>query len=90
MGIAPKFLRIFNRLIGRFFSLFTTRCRVGQKQKDDYIIKYIGAIDDNSDDPAAATKHYVSDAVNSLIAGKEVEVKTTKAIGCTIKWRKTQ
>jgi peroxiredoxin len=59
-----------------------------QKEKDDYITKYIGAIDDNTDDPSSVTKRYVDDAVNALLAGKEVPVKTTKAIGCTIKWKK--
>ncbi len=61
-----------------------------QKSKNDFVIKYIGAIDDNANEPASATKHYVNDAVNSLIAGKEVEVKSTKAIGCTIKWKKSE
>ena len=59
-----------------------------QKMGKDFIIKYIGAIDDNADEPASVTKHYVSDAVNSLLEGKEVAVKSTKAIGCTIKWKK--
>jgi peroxiredoxin len=63
---------------------------VVQKSKSDYIIKYIGAIDDNTDDPQAATKHYVEDAVNSLLAGQDVAVKTTKAIGCTIKWKEAK
>ena len=61
---------------------------VVQKVKEDFVIKYIGAIDDNADNASAATKHYVEDAVNSLLDGKDVDVKNTKAIGCTIKWRK--
>jgi len=48
-------------------------------------VKYIGAIDDNYKDAASVTKRYVEDAVDALLAGKEVEVKTTKAIGCSIK-----
>ena len=60
-----------------------------EKDNKDFFIKYIGAIDDNADDPAAVTKHYVKDAVNDLLNGKEVAVKSTKAIGCTIKWKKT-
>ncbi|WP_046758633.1 thioredoxin family protein [Kordia jejudonensis] len=48
-------------------------------------VKYIGAIDNNHKDAAAVTKRYVEDAVDALLAGKEVEVKTTKAIGCSIK-----
>jgi hypothetical protein len=48
-------------------------------------VKYIGAIDNNSKDASAVSKRYVEDAVDALLAGKEVEVKTTKAIGCSIK-----
>jgi peroxiredoxin len=48
-------------------------------------VKYIGAIDDNYKDAAATTKQYVEDAVDALLAGKEVEVTMTKAIGCSIK-----
>lgn len=59
-----------------------------QKSSKGNIVKYIGAIDDNTDNPEVATKHYVEDAVNELLSGKEVSVPTTKAIGCTIKWRK--
>ena len=54
--------------------------------KDSFIIKYIGAIDNNSRDASAADKHYVEDAVDNLIKGNPVETDKTKAIGCTIKW----
>ncbi len=66
----------------------TPHIYVLQKQGTDLMVKYIGAIDDNADDENAAKQHYVEDAVNSLIAGKDVPVNFTKAIGCTIKWRK--
>ncbi|MBK6266439.1 thioredoxin family protein [Marivirga sp. S37H4] len=49
-------------------------------------VKYIGAIDNNTKSAADADKKYVEDAVNALLAGKEVPVEKTKAIGCTIKW----
>ena len=58
-----------------------------QKSGSDYIVKYIGAIDDNRDDPAAAKEKYVESAVDALLAGKPVPTTTTKAIGCGIKWR---
>jgi len=57
-----------------------------QKTNDGNIVRYIGAIDDNSSDESKVTKHYVADAVNSLLEGKEVAVTTTKAVGCSIKW----
>lgn len=52
------------------------------------VVRYIGAIDDNSENPSMAKEKYVAGAVDALLAGKEVAVKETKAIGCTIKWRK--
>ncbi|WP_420388607.1 thioredoxin family protein [Roseivirga sp.] len=65
----------------------TPHVYVLNKQSDNsFRIEYIGAIDNNSRDAASASKHYVQAAVNSLIAGEEVATKSTKAIGCTIKW----
>ena len=57
------------------------------KENGNLVVRYIGAIDDNAQDASAATKHYVEDAVNSLIAGNAVPVAKTKAIGCSIKWK---
>ncbi|MEL0457579.1 thioredoxin family protein [Flavobacteriaceae bacterium SZ-1-7] len=56
-----------------------------QKTKKGNVVKYIGAIDDNYKDASAVSTKYVEDAVDALLAGKEVPEKETKAIGCTIK-----
>ena len=53
----------------------------------DFIIRYIGGIDDSPGDPEKVTKSYAAEAIDALLAGKEVPVKQTKAIGCTIKWK---
>jgi peroxiredoxin len=50
-------------------------------------VSYIGAIDDNARNANEATKHYVEDAVDALLASKPVTVTKTKAIGCGIKWK---
>jgi peroxiredoxin len=50
-------------------------------------VAYIGGIDDSTRDAAAATKHYVDDAVDALLTNKPVPVVKTKAIGCGIKWK---
>ena len=52
-------------------------------------VEYVGAIDNNTDDPSHADKKYVEDAVNALLKGDKVPVVQTKAIGCSIKWKKT-
>jgi peroxiredoxin len=52
------------------------------------VVEYVGAIDNNADDASAADKKYAEEALNSLIRGEEVAVAGTRAIGCTIKWKK--
>jgi|TARA_R100000479_G_scaffold34767_1_gene15138 peroxiredoxin len=50
-----------------------------------YIVKYIGAIDDNVRNADAVKDRFLANAINELLAGKEITVKETKAIGCTVK-----
>lgn len=56
-----------------------------QKENDKYIVKYIGAIDDNVRNASGVKQRFVANAVNELLAGMEVTVKETKAIGCSVK-----
>lgn len=58
------------------------------KVNDKWVIKYSGAIDDNGAHPELATNHYVTAAINELLANKEVTIKETKSIGCQISFRK--
>ena len=56
-----------------------------EKTKAGNVVKYIGAIDDNYSDEVAVKTKYVENAVDALLKKQEVPVKTTKAIGCSIK-----
>ena len=56
-----------------------------QKEGSDMVVKYIGAIDDSVRNADGVTKTFVADAVNALLNGKDVPVKETRAIGCSIK-----
>lgn len=58
-----------------------------QKNGKDWVLKYIGAIDNNTESAEKADKKYTEDALNALLAGKNPEPAETKAIGCTIKWK---
>ena len=49
-------------------------------------IAYMGAFDDKQD-PAKAKRHYVRDAVESLLAGDEPEITETRQFGCAIEYR---
>lgn len=59
-----------------------------QKVNAEYIVRYIGAIDDNSDDEVGVKEKYVESAVDNILSGKTVNPGMTKAIGCSIKWKK--
>ncbi|NHN24349.1 thioredoxin family protein [Flavobacterium jejuense] len=63
----------------------TPHVYVLKKTKEGNIVKYIGAIDDNHTDETAVKVKYVENAVDALLKNKEVSVKMTKAIGCSIK-----
>ncbi|MGB5981332.1 MAG: thioredoxin family protein [Nonlabens sp.] len=56
-----------------------------EKEDGKNIVKYIGAIDDNYKNAAEVKNHFLEDALTSLLAGEEIENKTTVAIGCSIK-----
>jgi peroxiredoxin len=49
------------------------------------VVQYIGAIDDNYKDATLVNTKYVENAVDALLSGTSVEVKKTRAIGCSIK-----
>jgi peroxiredoxin len=51
------------------------------------VVIYRGAIDNNQD-PKLADKAYLRAALNQALTGQKVATPTTKAFGCTIKWKK--
>ncbi|MBI9057438.1 MAG: thioredoxin family protein [Labilibaculum sp.] len=54
-----------------------------------YKVEYIGAIDNNYKDAKQVTEHYINDAVDALLQNKKPKVTSTKAIGCSIKSKKS-
>lgn len=50
-------------------------------------LKYQGKIDDNWQEPDRVKSKYLRDAIEDVLAGKEVSVPETFSIGCTIKWK---
>jgi peroxiredoxin len=70
-----------------FGAVRTPHVYILENKKEGFIVRYIGAIDDNSDDEAAVKEKYVENAVNNILAGKPVSPDNTKAIGCGIKWK---
>lgn len=50
----------------------------------DKVILYHGRIDDNKD-ASKVSSHDLKNALDEILAGKDVSVKSTKSFGCTIK-----
>jgi len=65
----------------------TPHVYVLERKDKNLIVRYVGAIDDNTHAPENVSKRYVEDAVNALLAGKSVKIQSSKAIGCSIKWK---
>ncbi|MFP9113832.1 thioredoxin family protein [Flavobacterium sp. RHBU_3] len=81
----PYLLDEGQKVFPQYGATKTPHVYVLQKTANGNVVKYIGAIDDNYEDAAAAKEKYVENAVNALLKGKDVTVKETKAIGCSIK-----
>jgi peroxiredoxin len=52
-----------------------------------WVLRYTGRMDDNPRTPGAETTHELADAVEDLLAGRQVRVPVTNPIGCNVKWQ---
>jgi peroxiredoxin len=55
------------------------------REGNDLVVSYIGAIDDNYRDPSAVEESFLANAINALLEGRKPDPDFTRAIGCTIK-----
>ena len=51
----------------------------------DLKLVYHGAIDDSPSDESAIKRIHLKEAINEMAAGKEITVKESRSVGCTIK-----
>ncbi len=87
-GYSYPYLADDTQAVSKMFgALRTPQAYVLKKENGKITVSYIGAIDDNAQDPSGVTKRYVEDAVSNILAGKPVVTTTTKAVGCAIKWK---
>ncbi len=54
----------------------------------DLKLVYHGAIDDNPSDDSNITRHHLKEAMDNLLAGKDIVVKESRSVGCSIKRKK--
>ncbi|NBL64133.1 redoxin domain-containing protein [Flavobacterium sp. NST-5] len=81
----PYLLDEGQKIYPQYGATKTPHVYILQKTTKGNQVKYIGAIDDNYGDETAVKQKYVENALNQLLNNKEVSVKETKAIGCSIK-----
>ena len=81
----PYLLDDGQKIFPQYGATKTPHVFILEKESKGNVVKYIGAIDNNYQDASKADDTYVRKAVDSLLEGKEISVKETKAIGCSIK-----
>ena len=54
----------------------------------DLKLVYHGAIDDNPSDDSNITRQHLKEAMDNLLAGKDIVVKESRSVGCSIKRKK--
>jgi peroxiredoxin len=81
----PYLLDKGQKIYPQYGATKTPHVYILEKTKKGNTVKYIGAIDDNYKDAESVTVKYAEDAVDSLLNNKDIDVKSTRAIGCSIK-----
>lgn len=84
----PYLLDEGQKVYPKFGATKTPHVFVLQNEKGKFVVKYIGTIDNNYENPDEVSERYVEDAVNAIIDGKPIKNEKTVAIGCTIKVKK--
>lgn len=51
------------------------------------VVRYRGRLDDNHQDPKKVAKRYLRDALDDVLAGRDVRASLTPPYGCSIKWK---
>lgn len=81
----PYLLDKGQQVYPKFGATRTPHIYLLEKTNSGNVVRYIGAIDDNYQNVSEVEEKFVENAVDAMLQGNEIEVKTTKAIGCTIK-----
>ena len=71
-----------NELADAFGANRTPECFLFNK---DGKLAYHGAIDDSPNDAGSVKRNHLKEAVNELTQGKDISVKTSRSVGCSIK-----
>ena len=65
----------------------TPQVYVLKQTNGQFILEYMGTVDDSPQDSMGTQRQYVAEAVSNLLANRPVQSPITKPIGCAIKWK---
>lgn len=82
------YLQDKKQIVGKNFNASVTpQAFLIWKQNNKFIVKYEGSIDDNAGDFQNVKNHFLTDAVDQLLKGNEVNIKKSEPFGCKIFYR---
>ncbi|MEX0362808.1 MAG: redoxin domain-containing protein, partial [Allomuricauda sp.] len=81
----PYLLDEGQKIFPQYGATRTPHVYVLEKTTTGNVVRYIGAIDDNYQDANKVEEKFVENTVDAMLAGKEIEVTKTRALGCRIK-----
>ena len=82
----PYLLDADQRIAKAYGATRTPHVFLLERVGSDFVVKYIGAIDDNSKDAGAVEDKFLENAIQDVMKGESPNPDYTKAIGCSIKW----
>jgi peroxiredoxin len=84
----PYLLDADQKVTRRFGATRTPHVYLIDRTEKGNKVAYIGAVDSDTENNDPEKVRYVENAIDALMTKKTPEVKVTKAVGCTIKWKK--
>jgi len=84
----PYLVDADQQLTKKFGAAHTPTVFILAKTSKGNIVEYTGAIDNDQDQSNPSRSTFVKNALEELISGKKPAVNKTKAVGCTVKWKK--
>ncbi len=62
---------------------------VRDEENESFVVRYVGAIDDNPKEADAVEDQFIQKAIMEIKNDGAISTEYTKAIGCSIKWKKS-
>lgn len=84
----PYLMDADQQLTKQYGAAHTPTVYILSKTSKGNVVEYTGAIDNDQDESNPSRSTFVKNAVNELMNGKKPSVSKTKAVGCTVKWKK--